>query len=154
MDMEGPDSEITQEAPLQSPLFRMMRLSSCPCVVPCFSANVSPLVIGRNALLLLCNRQYVPRTNRPGHATGRDLDEEPGPDDLHAVVAVAEILRYLTALMAPIMSFVRCAALSCEGILQGYPFLVAALIFTKSPEVISKDIEARVITSNKKRWKC
>jgi len=116
-----------------------------------FPQNVSPLVIGRKRSIAAV--QQAVRSEKPIGLVMqlRDQDEEPGPDDLHAVGTVAEILRYLTA---PDGSH----HVVCQGVqrfrvkefLQGYPFLVARIDLYEEPDVSSKDVEARVITLKQK----
>ena len=116
-----------------------------------FPQNVSPLVIGRKRSIAAV--QQAVRSEKPIGLIMqlRDQDEEPGPDDLHAVGTVSEILRYLTAPDGT-------HHVICQGVqrfrvkefLQGYPFLVARIDLYEEPEVSSKDIEARVITLKQK----
>jgi ATP-dependent Lon protease len=116
-----------------------------------FPQNVSPLVIGRKPSVAAV--QQAVRSEKPIGLLmqRRDLDEEPGSDDLHTVGTVAEILRYLTAPDGT-------HHVVCQGVqrfrvkefLQGYPFLVARIERYEEPEVSSKDVEARVITLKQK----
>jgi len=151
-DIEVSDSEIKQEAPLPSPPIPNDALIIVPMRgTVLFPQNVSPLVIGRKRSIAAV--QQAVRSEKPVGLVMqlRDQDEEPGPDDLHAVGTVAEILRYLTA---PDGSH----HVVCQGVqrfrvkefLQGYPFLVARIDLYEEPDVSSKDVEARVITLKQK----
>jgi ATP-dependent Lon protease len=151
-DTERLDSEIKQEAPLPSPPIPNDALIIVPMRdTVLFPQNVSPLVIGRKRSIAAV--QQAVRSEKPVGLVMqlRDQDEEPGPDDLHAVGTVAEVLRYLTA---PDGSH----HVVCQGVqrfrvkefLQGYPFLVARIELYEEPEVSSKDVEARVITLKQK----
>jgi ATP-dependent Lon protease len=151
-DTEKSDSEIKQEAPLPSPPIPNDALIIVPMRgTVLFPQNVSPLVIGRKRSIAAV--QQAVRSEKPIGLIMqlRDQDEEPGPDDLHAVGTVSEILRYLTAPDGT-------HHVICQGVqrfrvkefLQGYPFLVARIDLYEEPEVSSKDIEARVITLKQK----
>jgi ATP-dependent Lon protease len=151
-DTEKSDSEIKQEAPLPSPPIPNDALIIVPMRgTVLFPQNVSPLVIGRKRSIAAV--QQAVRSEKPIGLVMQlhDLDEEPGPDDLHAVGTVAEILRYLTAPDGT-------HHVVCQGVqrfrvkefLQGYPFLVARIELYEEPEVSSKDVEARVITLKQK----
>jgi ATP-dependent Lon protease len=116
-----------------------------------FPQIVFPLVIGRKASLAAV--QEAVRSQKPIGLIMqlRDRDEEPSPDDLHRVGTAAEILRYITAPDGT-------HQIVCQGeqrfrvkeFLQGYPFLVARVERFGESDVISKDIEARVITLKQK----
>jgi ATP-dependent Lon protease len=152
-DKEEPSSEIKQEtAPLQFPPVPNDALIIVPMRgTVLFPQNVSPLVIGRKQSVAAV--QQAVRSEKPVGLLmqRRDLDEEPGPDDLHKVGTVAEILRYLTA--ADGTHHVVCQGVQrfrVQEFLQGYPFLVARIELYEEPEVSSKDVEARVITLKQK----
>ena len=151
-DKEEPSSEIKQEASLQFPPVPDDALIIVPMRgTVLFPQNVSPLVIGRKPSVAAV--QQAVRSEKPIGLLmqRRDLDEEPGSDDLHTVGTVAEILRYLTAPDGT-------HHVVCQGVqrfrvkefLQGYPFLVARIERYEEPEVSSRDIEARVITLKQK----
>ncbi|MFA5920700.1 MAG: endopeptidase La [Methylococcaceae bacterium] len=151
-DKEEPSSEIKQEASLQFPPIPDDALIIVPMRgTVLFPQNVSPLVIGRKPSVAAV--QQAVRSEKPIGLLmqRRDLDEEPGSDDLHTVGTVAEILRYLTAPDGT-------HHVVCQGVqrfrvkefLQGYPFLVARIERYEEPEVSSKDVEARVITLKQK----
>lgn len=151
-DKEEPSSEIKQEASLQFPPVPDDALIIVPMRgTVLFPQNVSPLVIGRKPSVAAV--QQAVRSEKPIGLLmqRRDLDEEPGSDDLHTVGTVAEILRYLTAPDGT-------HHVVCQGVqrfrvkefLQGYPFLVARIERYEEPEVSSKDVEARVITLKQK----
>ncbi|MDD5321628.1 MAG: endopeptidase La [Methylococcales bacterium] len=152
-DKEEPSSEIKQEtAPLQFPPVPNDALIIVPMRgTVLFPQNVSPLVIGRKQSVAAV--QQAVRSEKPVGLLmqRRDLDEEPGPDDLHTVGTVAEILRYLTA--ADGTHHVVCQGVQRFRViefLQGYPFLVARIEPYEEPEVSSRDVEARVITLKQK----
>jgi ATP-dependent Lon protease len=151
-DTEKLPSEIKPETSLQFPPVPDDALIIVPMRgTVLFPQNVSPLVIGRKPSIAAV--QQAVRSEKPVGLIMqlRDLDEEPGPGDLHTVGTVAEILRYLTA---PDGSH----HVVCQGVqrfrvkefLQGYPFLVARIEPYEEPEVSSKDVEARVITLKQK----
>ena len=116
-----------------------------------FPQNVSPLVIGRKASIAAV--QHAVHSERPIGLLMQmqDKDEEPRPESLHTVGTVAEVLRYLTA---PDGSH----HVVCQGVqrfrvtefLPGYPFLVARCERYEEPEIVSKDVEARVLTLKQK----
>jgi len=151
-DEKEPSSEIKQETPLQFPAIPNDALIIVPMRgTVLFPQNVSPLVIGRKPSIAAV--QQAVRSEKPVGLVMqmRDSDEEPGPDDLHTVGTVAEILRYLTAPDGT-------HHVVCQGVqrfrvkefLQGYPFLVARCELYEEPEVSSRDVEARVITLKQK----
>jgi ATP-dependent Lon protease len=116
-----------------------------------FPQIVLPLVIGRKASLAAV--QEAVRSQKPVGLVMqlRNMDEEPSSGDLHNVGTVAEILRYITAADGT-------HQIVCQGeqrfrvkeFLPDYPFLVARVERFGEPEIISKDIEARVITLKEK----
>ncbi len=151
-DKEEPSSEEKPESSLHFPPVPDDALIIVPMRgTVLFPQNVSPLVIGRKPSVAAV--QQAVRSEKPVGLLmqRRDLDEEPGPGDLHTVGTVAEILRYLTAPDGT-------HHVVCQGVqrfrvkefLQGYPFLVARIERYEEPEVSSKDIEARVITLKQK----
>lgn len=151
-DKEEPSSEEKPESSLHFPPVPDDALIIVPMRgTVLFPQNVSPLVIGRKPSVAAV--QQAVRSEKPVGLLmqRRDLDEEPGPGDLHTVGTVAEILRYLTAPDGT-------HHVVCQGVqrfrvkefLQGYPFLVARIERYEEPEVSSKDVEARVITLKQK----
>jgi len=151
-DTKEPSSELKQEAPLQSPAIPDDALIIVPMRgTVLFPQNVSPLVIGRKPSISAV--QQAVRSEKPIGLLMqlRDTDQEPGPEDLHTIGTVAEILRYLTAPDGT-------HHIVCQGVqrfrvlefLQGYPFQVARCERYEEPEVSSKDVEARLITLKQK----
>jgi ATP-dependent Lon protease len=151
-DTKEPSSELTQEAPLQSTAIPDDALIIVPMRgTVLFPQNVSPLVIGRKPSIAAV--QQAVRSEKPIGLLMqlRDTDQEPGPEDLHTIGTVAEILRYLTAPDGT-------HHIVCQGVqrfrvlefLQGYPFQVARCERYEEPEVSSKDVEARLITLKQK----
>ncbi|MCK9394678.1 MAG: endopeptidase La [Methylobacter sp.] len=151
-DAEEPSSEIKQEAPLQSPAIPDDALIIVPMRgTVLFPQNISPLVIGRK--LSIAAVQQAVRSEKPVGLIMQLLDknEEPGPDDLHTVGTVAEILRYITAPDGA--HHIVCQGVQrfrVKGFLPGYPFLVARIERYEEPELSSQDVEARVITLKQK----
>jgi len=151
-DTKEPSSELKQEAPLQSTAIPDDALIIVPMRgTVLFPQNVSPLVIGRKHSISAV--QQAVRSEKPIGLLMqlRDTDQEPGPEDLHTIGTVAEILRYLTAPDGT-------HHIVCQGVqrfrvlefLQGYPFQVARCERYEEPEVSSKDVEARLITLKQK----
>ncbi len=151
-DTKEPSSELKQEAPLQSTAIPDDALIIVPMRgTVLFPQNVSPLVIGRKPSISAV--QQAVRSEKPIGLLMqlRDTDQEPGPEDLHTIGTVAEILRYLTAPDGT-------HHIVCQGVqrfrvlefLQGYPFQVARCERYEEPEVSSKDVEARLITLKQK----
>ena len=147
-----PSSEAQQETSPTSPTLPNDALIIVPMrSTVLFPQNVSPLVIGRKASIAAV-QQAVGSEKPIGLLMQlQDKDEEPGPESLHPVGTVAEILRYLTA---PDGSH----HIVCQGVqrfrvkefLPGYPFFVARGERYEEPEIVSKDVEARVITLKQK----
>lgn len=145
-------SETNQETPLDFPPVPNDALIIIPMRgTVLFPQNVSALVVGRKASVAAV--QQAVRSEKPiGLLMQRhDSDEDPGPDALHTIGTVTEILRYLTA---PDGSH----HVVCQGVqrfrvqefLPGYPFLVARCELYQENEVSTKDVEARVITLKQK----
>ena len=111
-----------------------------------FPGVVLPLSIGRP--LSVAAAQEAVRTERQvGILLQRDPgQDEPGPDDLHKVGVVANILRYVTA---PDGSH----HLICQGVqrfratefIPGHPFLAARPLLIPEPEGRTPEIEGRVL---------
>jgi len=151
-DAEELSPEINQEVPLQLPAIPTDALIIVPMRgTVLFPQNISPLVVGRKASIAAV--QHAVRSEKPVGLLMqlRDMDEEPGGNDLYTIGTVAEILRYLTAPDAT-------HHIVCQGVqrfrvhefLPGYPFLVARVERYEEPEINSQDIEARVITLKQK----
>jgi ATP-dependent Lon protease len=149
---EEPPAEVKEEATSQFPPVPNDALIIVPMRgTVLFPQNVSPLVIGRKASVAAV--QQAVRLEKPIGLIMQlhDQDEEPGPDNLHEVGTVAEILRYLTAPDGA-------HHIVCQGVqrfrvkefLPGYPFLVARIERYEEPELSTQDIEARVITLKQK----
>ncbi len=111
-----------------------------------FPGMILPLTIGR-AQSLAAAQQAV-KTERPvGILLQRDpAIQTPGPDDLHRMGTVANILRYVTL---PDDSNV----IVCQGqqrfrvveYLEGFPFPVARVARVDEPEASDSEVEARAI---------
>jgi ATP-dependent Lon protease len=111
-----------------------------------FPGTVLPLMIGRPQSIAAA--QEAAGSDQPlGIILQRDpaLDV-PGPDDLHTMGTVAEIVRYITAPDGG--HHVVCSG---EGrfrvieFLEGWPFPVARIEEIEEPEALSPEIEARLI---------
>jgi len=116
-----------------------------------FPQTVSPLVIGRKPSIAAV--QQAMRTEKPiGLILQlRDGDEEPGPEDLHAVGTVAEILRYIT--VPDGTHHIVCQGVQrfrVKGFSQTDPYFLARIELYEESEANSKDVEARVITLKQK----
>lgn len=145
-------SEPKQEVTLQFPPIPNDAL----LIVPVRSTvllpqNVSPLLIGRKSSITAV--QQAVRTEKPIGLIMQlhDKDEEPGPNDLHAIGTLAEVLRYLTAPDGT--HHIVCQGLQrfrIKEFLPGYPFLVALCELFEEPDVCSQDVEARIITLKQK----
>ncbi len=112
-----------------------------------FPQVVLPLVIGRKPSVAAV--QLAVRSEKPVGLILQlhDSEEEPGPEDLHKVGTVAEILRYMTGPDGN--HHVICQGVQrfrIQAFLPGYPFLVARVAAYDEPEVNTKDIDARVLT--------
>ncbi|MDD5460542.1 MAG: endopeptidase La [Methylococcales bacterium] len=149
---EEPPAEVKEAATSQFPPVPNDALIIVPMRgTVLFPQNVSPLVIGRKASIAAV--QQAVRVEQPIGLIMQlhDQDEDPGPDNLHEVGTVAEILRYLTAPDGA-------HHIVCQGVqrfrvkefLSGYPFLVARIERYEEPELSTQDIEARVITLKQK----
>ncbi len=151
-DTDEHSSEITQETLVQSPPIPNDALIIVPMRgTVLFPQNVAPLVMGRKASIAAV--QQAVRSEKPIGLLMqlRDKDEEPGPDDLYPVGTVTEILRYITApdgthhvVGQGIQRFL------VKGFLPDYPFLVARIERYEEPDLISQDVEARIITLKQK----
>ena len=149
-DTEDPSSELKQQDSLPAiPDDALIIVPMRGTVL--FPQNVSPLVIGRKPSIAAV--QQAVRSEKPIGLIMQLLDknEEPGPDDLHKVGTIAEILRYITAPDGA-------HHIVCQGtqrfrvkeFLPDYPFLVARIERYEEPELSSQDVEARVITLKQK----
>lgn len=149
-DNEDPSSELKQQDSLPAiPDDALIIVPMRGTVL--FPQNVSPLVIGRKPSIAAV--QQAVRSEKPIGLVMQLLDknEEPGPDDLHTVGTVAEILRYITAPDGA--HHIVCQGMQrfrVKEFLPGYPFLVARIEPYEEPEASSKDVEARVITLKQK----
>ncbi len=114
--------------------------------VVAFPGMVLPLTLGRPATVAAA--QEAARSDKPvGILLQTDpAIDAPGPDQLHHVGTMCEILRYVTAPDGA-------HHIVCRGtrrfrvteFLPGYPFLVAKVEEIGEAEVITKEIEARVM---------
>jgi ATP-dependent Lon protease len=110
-----------------------------------FPGVVVPLTLGRPRSIAAA--QEAARSQRPlGVLLQRDpADEDPAPEQMHAVGTVAGIMRYVTA---PDGSH----HIVCQGqqrfrtveYLPGYPFLVARIERIEEPEATGAEVEARL----------
>ena len=111
-----------------------------------FPGVVVPLSLGR--VRTIAAAQEAARAQRPlGVILQRDpQDEDPAPEQLHAVGTVAGIMRYVTApdgvhhIVAQGQQ--RFRTLEYLG---GYPFLVARIERIEEPETDSPEVEARLV---------
>jgi ATP-dependent Lon protease len=111
-----------------------------------FPGIVAPIAIGRPASVAAV--QQAVREERPiGVVMQRDPEvAEPGPDDLHRIGTIANIVRYMTA---PDGSH----HIICQGaqrmrvldFLPGAPFPMARVLEIPEPESRSPDVEARFL---------
>ncbi len=111
-----------------------------------FPGIVLPLSIGRPQSIAAA--QEAAGSDRPlGIILQRDSAlDVPGPDDLHTMGTVAEILRYVT--MPDGGHHVVCSGerrFRTIEFLEGWPFPVARIEEIEEPEVLSPEIEARLI---------
>ena len=111
-----------------------------------FPGVVVPLSLGR--VRTIAAAQEAARTQRPlGVILQRDpADEDPAPEQLHAVGTVAGIMRYVTAPDGAhhivVQGQQRFRTLEY---LAGYPFLVARIERIEEPETMSPEVEARLL---------
>jgi ATP-dependent Lon protease len=111
-----------------------------------FPGVVVPLSLGRARTIAAA--QEAARAQRPlGVILQRNAqDEDPTPEQLHAVGTIAGIMRYVTApdgahhIVAQGQQRFRTLEY-----LEGYPFLVARIERIEEPETITPEIEARLV---------
>ncbi|MEO8631498.1 MAG: endopeptidase La, partial [Betaproteobacteria bacterium] len=111
-----------------------------------FPGLILPLSIGRDASIAAA--QQAVRGERPiGLLLQKDPSQDnPGPEDMHRVGTVAQVLRYITAqdgghhLIAQGQQRFR-----IREFLPGYPFLVARVDRIIDGDQVSQDIEARFL---------
>jgi ATP-dependent Lon protease len=111
-----------------------------------FPGVVSPIMVGRPKSVAAA--QQALREQRPvGLLLQRDPEvDDPGPDDLHRVCTIANIVRYITA---PDDSH----HIVCQGVqrarildfLPGMPFAAAHVLHIPEPVTTSPEIEARFL---------
>jgi ATP-dependent Lon protease len=147
VDQENESAERTAASPGQAPGIPADALIIVPVrntvLLP---GVVIPITIGR-AKSIAAAQQAV-REQRPiGILLQRDPElNEPGPDDLHRIGTMANIVRYVTG---PDDSH----HLVCQGVqririldyLPGTPFLVARVLHIAEPTTSSPEIEARFL---------
>jgi len=110
-----------------------------------FPGMILPVTIGRE--MSVAAAQYAVKNDRPlGLVLQRDpAVDAPGPDDLHKVGTVAQVLRYVTT---PDGSHhVVCqgeARYRIREMLDGYPFLVARVDRLEEPDEVTKELEAQL----------
>jgi ATP-dependent Lon protease len=111
-----------------------------------FPEIVFPVTIGRPASMAAA-QQAVREQRQVVLVLQRDPEKaEPGPNDLHRVGTVANILRYITAPDGP-------HHIICQGVqrytitdfVEGYPFLLARGLHVPEPAAEGADIEARFL---------
>ena len=111
-----------------------------------FPEIVFPITLGRPASMAAA-QQAVREQRQIVLVLQRDPEKaEPGPDDLHRVGTVANILRYITAPDGP-------HHIICQGVqryaitdfVEGHPFLLARGLHIPEPTTQSADIEARFL---------
>lgn len=111
-----------------------------------FPGLVAPISIGRDSTVR--GAQEAARASRQvGVVLQRDPEaEELGDGDLHSMGTVANVMRYVTTPDGT-------HHVICQGVqrfriielLQGYPFMVARVQRFEDPEIMTSDIEARLI---------
>lgn len=111
-----------------------------------FPGLVAPISIGRDSTVR--GAQEAARASRQvGVVLQRDAEaEELGDGDLHPMGTVANVMRYVTTPDGT-------HHVICQGVqrfriielLQGYPFMVARVQRFEDPEIMTSDIEARLI---------
>ncbi len=111
-----------------------------------FPGVVSPITIGRPKSIAAA--QQALREQRPiGILLQRHPEvNDPGPDDLHRVCAIANIVRYITA--PDDTHHVVCQGVQRARILDflpGTPFPVARVLHIPEPATTSPEIEARFL---------
>ncbi|MQT12559.1 endopeptidase La [Segnochrobactrum spirostomi] len=111
-----------------------------------FPGLVTPIAIGR-AKSIAAAQQAVREERQIGIVMQRDPEvADPGPDDLHRIGTLANIVRYVTA---PDGSH----HLVCQGVqrirvqdyLPGTPFLAARVLHIPEPATRSAEVEARAL---------
>ena len=133
--VESPMPEIPEDAIIILPVRNVVL----------YPGIVLPLTVGRKASVAAA--QEAARNERPiGVVLQRDAEvENPKPDDLYDVGAVASILRYVTGSD-------KAHHLICQGeqrfrvkeFLSGYPFLVARIERLEEREEMTNELEARM----------
>jgi ATP-dependent Lon protease len=111
-----------------------------------FPGVVAPIAIDRAKSIAAA--QQALREQRPiGILLQRNVDvEDPGPDDLHRLCTVANIVRYITA--ADETHHIICQGVQRARILDflpGTPFLAARVAHIPEPTTTSPEIEARFL---------
>jgi ATP-dependent Lon protease len=111
-----------------------------------FPGVVAPIAIDRAKSIAAA--QQALREQRPiGILLQRNVDvEDPGPDDLHRLCTVANIIRYITA--ADETHHIICQGVQRARILDflpGTPFLAARVAHIPEPTTTSPEIEARFL---------
>jgi ATP-dependent Lon protease len=111
-----------------------------------FPGVVVPLSLGR--VRTIAAAQEAARAQRPlGVILQRDpQDEDPAPEQLHAIGTIAGIMRYVTAPdgVHHIVAQGQQRFRTLEY-LEGYPFLVARIERIEEPETDSPEVEARLV---------
>jgi ATP-dependent Lon protease len=140
-DTAGPDPQASVAAPAL-PSDALILLPARNTVL--FPGIIGPMVVGRAKSIAAA--QNAVREERPiGIVMQRDAGlEDPGPEDLHPIGTVANIVRYMTApdgshhVVLQGMQRFRILEL-----LPGTPFLAARVLHIPEPELQTPEVEAR-----------
>jgi ATP-dependent Lon protease len=141
--IEAPEPESGPAAPVELPEGAMILLPTRNAVL--FPGIVSPLTLGRPPSIAAA--QTAAQGDKPiGVLLQSDPSaDSPGPDDLHRVGTIAEIMRYVTAPDGSHHVVVRgTRRFKILEFLDGYPFLVAKIEEVGEEEVYSTELAARM----------
>jgi ATP-dependent Lon protease len=142
--MPPENSSPTEAAPVPIPGDALIIIPVRNTVL--FPGVVAPIAIDRAKSIAAA--QQALREQRPiGILLQRNVDvEDPGPDDLHRLCTVANIVRYITA--ADETHHIICQGVQRARILDflpGTPFLAARVAHIPEPTTSSPEIEARFL---------
>jgi ATP-dependent Lon protease len=139
---EGPAATEVASVPIPADALIIVPVRS----MVLFPGVVAPITIGRQKSIAAA--QQALREQRPiGILLQRNVDvDDPGPDDLHRICTVANIIRYITA---PDETH----HIICQGVqrarvldfLPGTPFPAARVLHIPEPTATSPEIEARFL---------
>ena len=141
--IEAPEPESGPVAPVELPDGAIILLPTRNAVL--FPGIVSPLTLGRPPSIAAA--QTAAQGDKPiGVLLQSDPSaDSPGPDDLHRVGTIAEIMRYVTAPDGSHHVVVRgTRRFKIVEFLDGYPFLVAKIEEVGEEEVYSTELAARM----------